>query len=171
MIDRLFDLISSWLGALKFWSVVNADERGLLLRWGKFRRELEPGARLIWPIADTVRLCKIVQGTMRLFEQGLITKDQKDVTVSAILTFKVVDPKLFLLETDGGSALDDVSYGEISDWICSHDLDYVRDPDNWREIQSKIRRAAEAYGIKVVRMRFGDFCRSKAIRLLGQHAA
>lgn len=167
MLDRLIDLLIMFAHRLRFMTVVDQDENAVLMRWGKCTAVLEPGRHWICPVMHTTRNCKVVQETMRLYDQGLTTRDDENMTVSAIVTFKVVDPKRYLLETDGASAIDDVTYGAVSEWIHKNTRDYVRDPANWSDLARRIRSAAEDYGVYIVRVRFGDFIKARAIRLLG----
>jgi regulator of protease activity HflC (stomatin/prohibitin superfamily) len=168
MFQWLTDLIQMCGRSLRLFAIVEADEHAVKLRFGRYRSLLAAGYHFTWPLLETTRKCKTVQGTMRLFDQGLTTKDKQDITVSAIVTFRVEDPKKFLLDTDGGSAVDDVTYGAVSEWVAANDRDYILDPKNWRRLRTEINAAAKEYGIEIVRVRFGDLCRSKAIRLLGR---
>ncbi len=168
MFDRLIDLISSWGNTLKFWVVISCYERGVLLRWGKYRRVLEPGLHFIWPFADDILTTTVVANTVRLKDQNLSTLDDQDMAVAGVITFKVADPAMYLLEVEGGvDAICDVTYGAIAEWVSANTRADVRNPANWSKIETKIRRAAKVYGIDVVRFMFADQVRSKAIRLLG----
>ena|ERR1700741_3993007 len=171
MLDRLVDLLLAFLHLFKCWFVIDQDEAGVLLRLGRYRRILGPGLHWILPLSiHQVRVTKVVQGTMRLYDQGLTTADDKDMTLSAVVTFHVEDPKRYLVDMDGGSAVDDVTYGAVAEWVAANTRDYIRDPGNWPKLESKIRHAAKEYGVRIVRVKFGDLIRAKALRLLGnQH--
>lgn len=143
-------------------------ERGVKLRLGKFKKVLEPGLNWKWPLADYIVTCTVVPNTVRLMDQSLTTSDGKDVAVAGIITFSVTDPRKFLLEVEGGvEAIGDTTYGAIAEWVSSQEHDQIRNPANWPKLESKIRRAAKDYGIDVLRFKFADQTRSKAIRLLG----
>ncbi len=167
MLDRLIDLLVSCWNAIRPVLVVDDDERAVLLWLGRFSRVLEPGMHWVCPLAHTGRKCKVVQGTMRLHEQSLTTADGKDLTASPIVTARIAEPRKYLLDMDGSSAIDDVTYGAVAEWVHKNTLAHVLDPANWRELTTKVRQAADDYGVQIVRVRFGDLVRSRQIRLLG----
>lgn len=168
MFERLIDVLIGWLEALRFLTVVADYERTVLLRLGRYKRTLEPGLHWIMPLADDILSCYTVPNTLRLHDQSLTTKDGKDIAVAGIITYRVVDPKAFLLEVEGGAeAIADSAYGAVAEWVASNDHDHVRDPANWGKLESKVRRSAKDYGIDVVRFKFADMARAKALRLLG----
>lgn len=168
MLDRLLDLLAGWVEALMPWTIVYAYERGVLLRFGRFKRVLEPGWRWLIPVVDHVLTCTVVPNTMRLMDQNLTSSDGHDMAVAGIITFTVTDPRKFLLEVEGGGeAIADTTYGAVSEWVSSQSRDNIRDPANWTKLESRVRRQAKEYGIEVLRFRFADLTRAKAIRLLG----
>lgn len=168
MLDRLFDLLAGWLDALTPWTVVYAYEKGVRLRFGRFNQVLEPGWHWQVPLVDHVMTCTVVANTMRLMDQNLTTADGQDMAVSGIVTFRVTDPKIFLLDVEGGGeAIADTTYGAIAEWVSSNTRDIIRNPESWTKLESRIRRQAKEYGIDVIRFKFADQTRAKALRLLG----
>lgn len=168
MLDKLLDLIQSWLGLFKFWVVVDEYEQHVLLRLGRYKRTLAPGWHFLLPMADRTMACWRVKNTVKLAEQNVTTADGQDVALTGIVTYKVVDPKVFLLECEGGQdAIADSAFGAIAEWACSNTRDHIRDPRNWRQVRTAIKQAAGEYGIEVLRFKFADNVRAKALRLLG----
>lgn len=171
MLDKLIDLLVTFARLFKFWVIVNADEACCMLRLGLYKRTLAPGIHWMWPFRiHEPRFCRSVQGTMRLMDQSLTTTDGHELALSAILTFRVIDPQKYLVTMDGASAVDDLTYGAVSEWIHKNERAFVLNPTNWADLCKKIRNAADDYGIYVVRVRFGDLTRAKALRLLGNSA-
>lgn len=167
MLDRLLDLLAGWLQALTPFVVVYAYERGVRLRWGRYHSDLEPGLHWLIPLADSVLTVNSVTNTFKLAPQNLTTRDQKDLAVTAIVTYRVTSPKTFLLEVEGGAeAVADVTFATVAGWVASQDYPTVTDPKNWPKLETKVRHAAKAYGIEVLRFGFADQCRAKALRLL-----
>jgi regulator of protease activity HflC (stomatin/prohibitin superfamily) len=168
LFDKLVDVIIGWLEALRFLTVVADYERTVLLRLGRYRKTLEPGLHWLIPLADEILTCYVVPNTLRLHDQSLTTKDGRDIAVGGIITYRVVEPKVFLLEVEGGAeAVADSVYGAVAEWVAGNDYDHVRDPSNWSKLETRVRRAAKDYGIEVVRFKFADMARAKALRLLG----
>jgi regulator of protease activity HflC (stomatin/prohibitin superfamily) len=168
MFDKLIDVLVGWFEVLRFATVVADYERTVQLRWGRYRATLEPGLHWILPLADSILSCYTVPNTMRMHDQSLRTKDGMDLAVAGIITYCVSDPRVFLLKIEGGEqAIGDCAYGAVAEWVASNDYSVVADPENWSKLESKIRRAAKDYGIDILRFKFSDLARAKALRLLG----
>lgn len=168
MLDRLFDLLASWISALSPCTIVYAYEQAVRLRFGRYKSTLGPGLHWQIPLVDHILSVTTVTNTLRLMDQNLTTKDGTDMAVSGIVTFRVTDPKVFLLEVEGGGeAIADTTYAAVAEWVSSQDRATVVNPENWSKLESKVRRAAKAYGIDVLRFSFADQTRAKALRLLG----
>lgn len=60
MWERLAEYLSNFVHLFKFWTVVHAYERGLVLRFGVLHRELEPGLHWLAPLAVEESLQVIV---------------------------------------------------------------------------------------------------------------
>ena len=170
MLDRLFDFLTGCWDLVRPFVVINAYERGVRLRWGRYKDVLEPGPHFIWPLMDYVMLATTVANTLHLHDQSLVTRDGKNVTLCGVVTFQVSDPKVFLLEVEGQyEALSDATYGAVADHVCSTDYDTLRNSDSWAKLTSAARRAAKQYGVHIVRLQLSDFTVSKTLRLLGSH--
>ena len=168
MFDRLVDVITSWLEALRFLVVVADYERAVKLRLGRYSETLDPGLHWLIPLVDDYITCAVVPNTLRMHDQSISTKDGTELAVSGIITYTVVDPRAFLLGVEGGpEALADSAYGAVAEWVASNSYSDVRDPSNWPKLETRIRRAAKDYGIEIVRFRFADLTKAKALRLLG----
>lgn len=72
--------------------IVTQYERGVLFRLGRVVGVREPGLNLIVPIIDSLRKVSLRIMTMPIQGQGIITKDNVSVDVSAVAYFRVVDP-------------------------------------------------------------------------------
>jgi regulator of protease activity HflC (stomatin/prohibitin superfamily) len=71
--------------------VVKQYERGVLFRFGRVVGERQPGFRLIIPIADVMHRVSLRIITMPIQSQGIITRDNVSVDVSAVAYYRVVD--------------------------------------------------------------------------------
>lgn len=168
MFDKLFDLVIQFIGLFRFYVVVDCFQRAVILRWGQFKRELAPGLHFMWPLAEDVYCETVVANTAHLRDQSLITIDSKDVSLSAVITYKIDDVRKFLLEVEGShAAVTDIAYGALAEWVSQNTLDALRDPKNWRKLATVIRNAGKEYGINIVRVSLSDITRSRTLRLLG----
>jgi regulator of protease activity HflC (stomatin/prohibitin superfamily) len=71
--------------------VVKQYEQGVLFRLGKVVGARGPGFRLIIPFVDVLHRVSLRIVTMPIQSQGIITRDNVSVDVSAVAYFRVVD--------------------------------------------------------------------------------
>lgn len=71
--------------------IVRQYERGVLLRFGRVLGERQPGFRMIIPFVDVMHRVSLRVVTMPIQSQGIITRDNVSVDVSAVAYFRVID--------------------------------------------------------------------------------
>jgi regulator of protease activity HflC (stomatin/prohibitin superfamily) len=71
--------------------IVKPYEQGVLFRLGRVRGVREPGLRLIIPVVDVMRRVTLRIVTMPIQSQGIITRDNVSVDVSAVAYYQVAD--------------------------------------------------------------------------------
>jgi regulator of protease activity HflC (stomatin/prohibitin superfamily) len=71
--------------------IVRQYEQGVLFRLGRLRGPRPPGFNLIIPVVDVLRRVSLRVITMPIQSQGIITRDNVSVDVSAVAYYKVVD--------------------------------------------------------------------------------
>src|SRR5690348_426353 len=71
--------------------IVKQYERGVVFRLGRIVGARDPGLRLLIPIVDVMRQVSLRIVTMPIQSQGIITRDNVSVDVSAVAYFRVVD--------------------------------------------------------------------------------
>src|SRR5436309_12087003 len=71
--------------------IVQQYEKGVLFRLGRVIGVREPGLRLIVPVIEVLRRVSLRIVTMPIQSQGIITRDNVSVDVSAVAYFRVVD--------------------------------------------------------------------------------
>ena len=89
--------------------IVKQYENGVLFRLGRVIGEREPGLRLIIPLVDVLHRISLRIVTMPIQSQGIITRDNVSVDVSAVAYFKVVDAVKSVV------AIENVVLGDRSD--------------------------------------------------------
>ncbi len=72
--------------------IVNQYERGLVERWGKYHRLVEPGIQFIVPLMEGIKKVDMREQVMDVPPQEVITKDNVVVTVDAVIYYEVTDP-------------------------------------------------------------------------------
>jgi len=71
--------------------IVKQYEQGVLFRLGRVIGTRHPGLRVIVPFVDSLRKVSLRIVTMPIQSQGIITRDNVSVDVSAVAYFRVVD--------------------------------------------------------------------------------
>jgi regulator of protease activity HflC (stomatin/prohibitin superfamily) len=71
--------------------IVRQYEQGVLFRLGRLQGPRSPGFNLIIPVVDVLRRVSLRVVTMPIQSQGIITRDNVSVDVSAVAYYKVVD--------------------------------------------------------------------------------
>ena len=71
--------------------IVRQYEQGVLFRLGRLQGPRAPGFNLIIPVIDVLRRVSLRVVTMPIQSQGIITRDNVSVDVSAVAYYKVVD--------------------------------------------------------------------------------
>ena len=72
--------------------IIRPFEKGLVERLGKFQRILDPGLNMIVPFFDTVIKVDMREVVLDVPPQFVITKDNVNVEVDAIIYAQVTDP-------------------------------------------------------------------------------
>ncbi len=71
---------------------INQYEKGILERFGKFRKILEPGWHFIVPFIEDVKIVDMRERVIQTPPQEMITKDNAVVTVDAVVFAQITDP-------------------------------------------------------------------------------
>ena len=71
--------------------IVKQYERGVLFRLGRVVGTFEPGLRVIIPFVDVLHRVSLRIITLPIQSQGIITRDNVSVDVSAVAYFRVID--------------------------------------------------------------------------------
>lgn len=72
--------------------IIRPFEKGLVERLGKFQRILDPGLNMIIPFVDTVRKADMREIVLDVPPQLVITRDNVNVEVDAVIYAQVTDP-------------------------------------------------------------------------------
>lgn len=167
--DKLIDVAIQFLDLFRPWQVVEQYERGIVLRFGKFNREIGPGFHPIIPFnAEVVWTDNVVPTTTTLDAQSLTTLDDVSLVATGVITWEIVDIQKFLLEVEGReTVLQGSAYGCISKTVESVNWsDIEGGSDLAHEIEKDIRRRAKKFGVHVSEFEFKDFARARPYRII-----
>jgi len=166
-LEQLLDLIRDFWDRIFPFSIVPQYESGLVLRFGLYHRQPKSGFVWKWPFIEEVITCRNTTTTMNVEPQTLTTKDGKNVIVSSIVKYRIVDPKIFLLEVeDAFDAIADICQGETKRLIVDRTWDECTTNDLDNEIQKKTKSSAKRWGIDVDLVTITELAIVRSYRLL-----
>ena len=104
--------------------IVKQYEQGVLFRLGRVLGERPPGFRLIIPFVDVLHRVSLRIITMPIQSQGIITRDNVSVDVSAVAYFKVIDAVKSVVAIENVySAIDQIAQTTLRKVVGQHTLD------------------------------------------------
>ena len=104
--------------------IVKQYEQGVLFRLGRVLGTRTPGFRLIIPFVDVLHRVSLRIITMPIQSQGIITRDNVSVDVSAVAYFRVVDAVKSVVAIENVySAIDQIAQTTLRKVVGQHTLD------------------------------------------------
>ncbi|WP_051965757.1 slipin family protein [Kitasatospora mediocidica] len=104
--------------------IVKQYEQGVLFRLGRVRGSKKPGLTLIVPIVDVLHRISMRIVTMPIQSQGIITRDNVSVDVSAVAYFRVVDAVKSVVAIENVyAAIDQIAQTTLRKVVGQHTLD------------------------------------------------
>lgn len=104
--------------------IVKQYEPGVLFRFGRVVGTRSPGLRFIVPIADVLHRVSLRIIAMPIQSQGIITRDNVSVDISAVAYFKVVEPaKSVVAIEDVNAAINQIAQTTLRKVVGQHTLD------------------------------------------------
>ncbi len=104
--------------------IVKQYEQGVLFRFGRVVAILQPGLRFIIPFVDVLHKVSLRIVTMPIQSQGIITKDNVSVDVSAVAYYRVTDARKAVLAIENiRSAIDQIAQTTLRKVVGQHTLD------------------------------------------------
>jgi regulator of protease activity HflC (stomatin/prohibitin superfamily) len=104
--------------------IVQQYQEGVLFRLGRVVGVRKPGLQAIIPIVDVLRKVSLRIVTRPIQSQGIITKDNVSVDVSAVAYYRVVDATKSVVAIENvESAIDQISQTTLRKVVGQHTLD------------------------------------------------
>jgi regulator of protease activity HflC (stomatin/prohibitin superfamily) len=104
--------------------IIKQYERGVLFRLGRLRGSRAPGLRMIIPFVDVLHRVSLRIVTMPIQSQGIITRDNVSVDVSAVAYFRVADAVKSVLAIENVSAaINQIAQTTLRKVVGQHSLD------------------------------------------------
>jgi regulator of protease activity HflC (stomatin/prohibitin superfamily) len=139
--------------------IVKQYEQGVLFRLGRVRGPREPGFRLIVPLVDVLHRVSLRIITMPIQSQGIITRDNVSVDVSAVAYYKVVDAVKSVVAIENvRTAIDQIAQTTLRKVVGQHTLDQTLSETD--QINLDIRKILEVttaeWGVEVTLVELKD---------------
>src|SRR5271154_5395465 len=139
--------------------IVKQYENGVLFRLGRVIGERQPGLRLIIPFIDVLLRISLRIVTMPIQSQGIITRDNVSVDVSAVAYFKVVDAVKSVVAIENVyTAIDQIAQTTLRKVVGQHTLDQTLSETD--KINLDIRKILDvstvAWGVEVTLVELKD---------------
>jgi regulator of protease activity HflC (stomatin/prohibitin superfamily) len=104
--------------------IVKQYEKGVVFRFGRVTGSLDPGIALIIPFVDVMHRVTLRIITMPIQSQGIITRDNVSVDVSAVAYFRVVDAVKSVVAIENVyAAIDQIAQTTLRKVVGQHTLD------------------------------------------------
>lgn len=104
--------------------IVKQYERGVVFRLGRVVGTRNPGLRFLIPIVDIMHRVSLRIVTMPIQSQGIITRDNVSVDVSAVAYFRVVDAiKSVVAIENVRAAINQIAQTTLRKVVGRHTLD------------------------------------------------
>lgn len=106
--------------------IVDQYQRGVLFRLGRVVATKSPGLAIIVPLVDRLQKVSLRVMTMPIQSQGIITKDNVSVDVSAVAYYMVTDPvKAVVTIENVSTAINQIAQTTLRKVVGQHMLDEV----------------------------------------------
>jgi regulator of protease activity HflC (stomatin/prohibitin superfamily) len=139
--------------------IVKQYEKGVLFRLGRVQGLRNPGLRVIVPFIDVLHRVSLRIITMPIQSQGIITRDNVSVDVSAVAYFRVVDAVKSVVAIENVySAIDQIAQTTLRKVVGQHSLDQTLSETD--QINLDIRRILDVttadWGVEVTLVELKD---------------
>lgn len=135
--------------------IVQQYEQGLIERFGRYRKTLDPGFHMIVPFIEKVRKVDMREQVVDVPPQEVITKDNVVVTVDAVVYYQATDPvKLAYNISNFILAATKLAQTNLRNVVGDMDLDEAltsREKIN-TELRVILDEATDVWGTRVVRV-------------------
>ena len=139
--------------------IVKQYEKGVLFRLGRLRGSLEPGLRIIIPLVDILHRVSLRIVPLPIQSQGIITRDNVSVDVSAVAYYRVVDAvKSVIAIEDVRAAIDQIAQTTLRKVVGQHTLDEIlADTDRINiDIRENLDVTTAVWGVEVTLVELKD---------------
>ncbi len=152
-------VVLALLGLAMAARIVKQYEQGVLFRLGRVQGPRDPGFRLIIPFVDVLHRVSLRIVTMPIQSQGIITRDNVSVDVSAVAYYRVTDAVRSVVAIENvRTAIDQIAQTTLRKVVGQHTLDQTLSETD--KINLDIRKILDvstvAWGVEVTLVELKD---------------
>jgi regulator of protease activity HflC (stomatin/prohibitin superfamily) len=159
-------LIFVWYFISSIVRILKEYERVVILRLGNYAATRGPGITIVLPFFETATKVDLREKFLDIPSQTGITKDNASIDIDFLVYYRIVDPKLSVLEVENvASASINMATTTLRAVIGDIDLDDVlskREEINER-LRIKLDEATERWGMKITTVEIREIVPPKAI--------
>ena len=135
--------------------IIRPIESGLIERLGKYKKTAEQGFHWIIPVIDRMTKVNITENMVDVEPQRIITKDDLNAMVDAVVYFKVVEPKKAIYNAQNYrrqiTSLARTTLRDIIGKMTLTEANSKRDTLN-QTLEKELDKQTDAWGIDVIRV-------------------
>lgn len=171
MLDGLIRLLE-WLGDkwetnLAPYCIINDYEGGVLMRLGKFHKELKTSWNWKIPLVDSIITTNIKTNTFEIQNVNVTTSDNKTITVSGVIEFEITDVKSYLIDyNDSDTNVVDLAKGIISNYLTDCEWEDIKTKPTLTKIKNKLKNRFSEMGVDVKDFMFGSISTTRTFTLI-----
>lgn len=135
--------------------IIRPIEKGLIERLGKYKKTAEQGFHWIIPVIDKMIRVNVTENMVDVQPQKIITRDDLNATVDAVVYFRVVDPKKAIYNAENYkiqiTSLARTTLRDIIGKMTLTEANSKRDVLN-QQLETELDKQTDAWGIDVIRV-------------------
>lgn len=150
------------------YAIIEPNEKGILVRGGKFKATLSEGFYFKLPVYDKVYALDWTTQVINLPNQSVTTKDGHIIAISGAIEYSIEDAKKALLcIQDFDTSLQNLAMGTIAHYLNKKNYaDCAEISDLVAEVLRALRRKVEDWGLCVSKFWITDFAEHKVYRVM-----
>ncbi len=163
LFEKVYDLLEEYIFPFK---ILNQYESGLVLRLGKYHRNLKTGWNWKYPFVEKVQSVFHTTNTFHITNVNVTTKDNKTISVGPIIEYQIIDATKYILDfNEAESNMHDLSRGIIADYLTDCTWEECKKKSTLTAIKNKMKKQYEDMGVEIIQVLFGDIAVSPAFTL------
>lgn len=135
--------------------IVRPTQKALIETFGKFSRLAEPGFQWVFPLVQQIYKVNMTENMVDVAGQKIITKDDLNAEVDAVVYYKVVEPKQAIYNVDQYDeqivSLTQTTLRNIIGKLSLNDANSKRGAIN-TDLENELKPQTSEWGIKIVRV-------------------